>query len=132
LKCGLPMVLNPVKSFYNIRGPACSECTAKFTETKRTLVIPKHDEKCIKCVNKLSRPCNTFLYPFGVILCKKHNVHGLSEHVAEHKPSTRQETQTLIVDFIAQRKRDRFEAKKPQFKRDLAMSKQRARLNVRR
>lgn len=132
LKCGLPMVLNPLQSYYNRRGVACSECTARFNEEKRTLVIPDRDEKCIKCISKMARPCNTFLFPYGVIVCRKHNFHGLTEFITEKNPTNKEETQKWVVEYIAQKRKERFDARKPQYARDLARQKQRARANIRR
>ncbi len=131
--CGMPMVVNTRDSFYNSRGPACCDCTAKLSAKASTLVASiQHDTKCVWCTTPMAKTNNAFLMPHGVIVCKKHLYKGLIQHIQTENPSNHQQTVQLIVDFVRARRDAKEESKKALYKRELVLSKLKARENVRR
>lgn len=142
LGCGMVMAVYPNLSLYNERGPACRECTERIPrlqrqqqqqqQTKESKSVVSND-MCIMCIRpKDSTPFNTFMYPHGVNVCRKHHSHSLTEFVREHRLASKEETTKLIVQFIQRKRRERHEARQPMYKRELAKRKQAARANVRR
>jgi hypothetical protein len=133
--CGLPMVVNPMESLYTERGPACVECTAKIRLQRpdsKTLGLPAHDARCVYCLGPPSKPVNSFLYPFGLVLCKKHNIRGMAAYIRKKKPQSKEEATACIVHYTTQRRAEKREAKLPMMKKMLARRKQAARANIRR
>jgi hypothetical protein len=132
-RCGMPMVLDPMLSLYNERGPACIDCTAVLCANTNTMIeIPSHEMRCVKCMGPLPRPQNTFLYPHGVVLCRKHNLKGMSKFIRKKNPQNSEDTHALIVKYTIDKKEERHISRLPILKRQLAHMKQSARANIRR
>jgi hypothetical protein len=128
--CGLPMILDMNLCAFTDRGPACKDCTLKLSKASVHAIPPV--SRCVYCASQPSKPHNTFLYPHGTSLCRKHNLKGMTAFIRKRKPKTRDETVKLIVAYTLHRRRERYEAKLPQMKRDLARRKMASRANVRR
>lgn len=128
--CGMPMILDVNLCAFTERGPACKDCTLKLQKTQLYTAPPV--SRCVYCASQSSKPQNTFMYPHATALCRKHNLKGMTEFIRSKRPKTREETVKLIVAFTHHKRKERYEARLPQMKRDLARRKMASRSNIRR
>jgi len=134
--CGVAMVLDTKRCEYTERGPACCDCTAlimrdRVTTTAMASIVDR-SPMCLMCVKPTKRSDHIFLYPHGVILCKKHNAFGTPTVIRRKKPQNKKETQDVIVAYLHELRERRRKARLPSLKRDLARRKQASRSNIRR
>jgi hypothetical protein len=90
---------------FNDDGMLCPACTQAASQTapNRNLVL---DRQCVCCIHVTTTNMSTYLYPFGLCLCRHHHSPWMANAITKQLPhlTTREQTrQAIVAIFVAYR-----------------------------
>ena len=132
-ECGMPMVHYSDLSDFGSNGSICFLCSKKHAGPRALAIqrlndIKKIEKKCVQCECELKHPFSTYMYPFDVYMCSRHNSPRLINAVDEWMDDdigekNKQTLMKFIVANIKEVKKINNERNEGKWKRKMAMSK---------
>lgn len=132
VQCGDILSPDPTSSMCD-KGVLCCAC-GKEQQRQRDLQDPTLtlvrdlDRKCVCCGVLTTAATSTFLFPFGVCLCRHHTSKFIVREIEKGVPwKSKKEVQDFIIDKYVRHKQRKREAAQPQANRKMKANRQRDR-----
>lgn len=115
------------------KGTLCCAC-GKEQQRRRDLedptlaLVENLDRKCVCCGVVTTAPTSTFLFPFGICLCRHHTSKFITREIEKGMPwASKEAVRTFIIDKYVRHRQRKREAAQPQANRKMKVNRQRDR-----